>query len=135
MENVTVVLHTQKIEPVLKLLENSEATIQKKQQEVRITLKQAPNELLLKILLLYEDAKFYVDSEEFTPEFPGVLSGFMNCPNANCVTSQPREPVKPEFVVVRKSPPLLQCSYCGRYVPKEAITPELLTLKRFVPPW
>lgn len=41
--------------------------------------------------------------------------GLLKCENVNCMTNQ-REPVKPRFKVVSRSPPRLRCVYCEREV-------------------
>jgi Aspartate carbamoyltransferase regulatory chain, metal binding domain len=49
------------------------------------------------------------------------------CPNKNCVTAQPKEPTKPSFRVVSWKPPILQCSYCGRYIDEETIRQHVVS--------
>jgi aspartate carbamoyltransferase regulatory subunit len=73
-----------------------------------------------KLALLYPDADISVISdgneERFEPDIPARIRGILNCPNQNCISSQPKEPAVPEFVVVSRKPALLLCVYCGRYL-------------------
>ncbi|MEM3685212.1 MAG: hypothetical protein QXT39_06080 [Conexivisphaerales archaeon] len=78
---------------------------------------------------IIEDGK----RERFEPDLPVTLRGILNCPNPNCVTSQPREPALPEFVVVSRRPILLLCTYCGRYLNQKGITAELFKVNKKVP--
>jgi aspartate carbamoyltransferase regulatory subunit len=68
------------------------------------------------------------------PRVPKVLSGILNCPNQNCISSQPKEPAIPEFRVLKEKPLLLLCLYCGRYVRRENLQPENFKVERFIPP-
>jgi aspartate carbamoyltransferase regulatory subunit len=76
--------------------------------------------LSTKLALLYPDAEISMisdgDEEKFEPDLPASVRGILSCPNQNCVSSQPKEPVIPEFVVISRRPPLLLCVYCGRYL-------------------
>lgn len=64
---------------------------------------------------------------------PELLVGLMNCPNPLCVSSQPKEPAVPELRVLRVSPLLLRCEYCGRYVARESLSPSLMEVTKFIP--
>ena len=54
---------------------------------------------------------------------PEKIIGLVRCLNPNCITNQPREPVKPSFTLLRASPLLIVCDYCGyRMEEREVIT-------------
>jgi len=76
--------------------------------------------LSAKLAILYSDVDISTVSgdkeERFEPDIPARVKGILNCPNQNCVSSQPKEPAVPEFVVVSRKPVLLLCVYCGRYL-------------------
>jgi len=59
-------------------------------------------------------------------EVPKSIPALLKCPNPNCVTVQPREPVKAGFWVVKTRPLTLQCNYCERYVDSEFASAQLL---------
>ncbi|MDG6940195.1 MAG: hypothetical protein JRN39_07330 [Nitrososphaerota archaeon] len=103
-----------------------------------VGLPEATEGLLLKVRLLHPQARFAIRKgrreEKLEVELPEKIAALMNCPNPSCVTSQPKEPAAPEFKVVREEPLTLQCLYCGRYVPKGGITPDLFEVTRFIPP-
>jgi aspartate carbamoyltransferase regulatory subunit len=43
------------------------------------------------------------------------------CIYPTCITNKPREPITPRFKIVSRSPLLLQCEYCGRYIEEPSI--------------
>ncbi len=53
--------------------------------------------------------------EKYKVSLPPMVVGRFKCSNPICITNMPREPVKSRFVLVRESPPILSCDYCGRY--------------------
>ncbi len=57
---------------------------------------------------------------------PNVIEDIIKCPNPNCVTNLPREPIKPRFKVISRSPIKLRCLYCGRYVGSDEVIRQLL---------
>ncbi len=59
-------------------------------------------------------------------ELPRVIEGIIKCPNPNCVSNLPREPIRPRFEVISKSPIKLRCLYCGRYVGRDEVIKQLL---------
>lgn len=51
-------------------------------------------------------------------ELPEKISGLVKCPNPNCVTNH--EPIRSQFLIVKRDPVQLQCAYCDRDVPDPA---------------
>ncbi len=51
--------------------------------------------------------------QKFKVSIPDVIEGLLKCKNPNCITNQPREPVKTRFRVLKKDPLRLICDYCG----------------------
>lgn len=95
-----------------------------------------PRDARLSMLaLLLPDARVFALSRgrerAVKPAPPKSLPAFMKCANANCVTNQPREPVKAGFRVVSSKPLLLQCNYCERYADGETAAAALLDQR----PW
>ena len=54
-----------------------------------------------------------------------VIEGIIKCPNPNCISNLPREPIKPKFRVVCRNPIKLKCVYCGRYITGDDIARQL----------
>ncbi len=55
-----------------------------------------------------------------------IIEGIIRCPNPNCISNRPSEPIKSQFKVIQKYPVKLLCLYCGRYVTREEIATQLL---------
>jgi len=54
-------------------------------------------------------------------EIPETFVNVFKCPNPTCISNS-KEPISDIIYVVRKSPPLLKCRYCGRYLsPNEVV--------------
>ncbi len=54
-----------------------------------------------------------------------IIENIIKCPNPNCVSNLPREPLKPKFRVVERTPIKLKCLYCGRYITRDDIARQL----------
>ncbi len=54
-----------------------------------------------------------------------IVEDIIRCPNPNCISNLPREPLKPKFKVVERTPIKLKCIYCGRYVTRDDIARQL----------
>ena len=85
---------------------------------------QAANGLPVRMALLYESLKGKLVRE--SPEARKPVPAVIECPNPNCITVQPREPVEAGFWVIKTDPPRLQCNYCERYVEGEQASAQLL---------
>lgn len=59
-------------------------------------------------------------------EVPSVVEGLLKCPNPNCITNAPREPLKPRFELASKLPLRLKCSYCGDELSEKDIVNQLV---------
>jgi len=57
---------------------------------------------------------------------PDKIEGILKCMNPNCITNQPREPIKPSFLVVSKSPIKLICEYCNQLMVSEDVVKQLV---------
>lgn len=57
--------------------------------------------------------KDYKVIEKRSVELPESFIGVFKCPNPTCISNS-KEPIRSTIDVVRKSPPLLRCKYCGR---------------------
>ena len=69
----------------------------------------------------------YEVKHKFKVEVPQVIENVFKCRNPRCITNQPREPIKPRFVLVSKDPLILKCDYCGTYHTIEDIEKQLLS--------
>jgi aspartate carbamoyltransferase regulatory subunit len=58
-------------------------------------------------------------------QLPDVIEGIIRCVNPSCITRQKREPIKPRFRVISKSPLRLQCVYCGTIMSAEDVERQL----------
>ena len=92
-----------------------------------------PEIALLRIKLMYPDAliKERKDGKDFPYEnkIPkDWIEGLLSCSNKNCITVQPKEPVKPKFKIVSSDPVIVQCFYCGRYMDHSAVQSALGTI-------
>lgn len=56
----------------------------------------------------------YRVADKFRVELPEQIEGIVRCRNPNCITVV--EDVRPKFILVSKSPPMLRCIYCERRV-------------------
>lgn len=63
--------------------------------------------------------------QKFKVSIPDKIEGVLKCRNVNCITNQPREPIKTKFTVVSKNPLILKCDYCGTYHTIEDIETQL----------
>ncbi len=54
--------------------------------------------------------------QKFRAEVPDIVEGVVRCPNPTCITNKSREPIKTRFVVIKRSPLVLQCCYCGTLI-------------------
>ncbi|MCS7133013.1 MAG: aspartate carbamoyltransferase regulatory subunit [Aigarchaeota archaeon] len=54
-------------------------------------------------------------------ELPDVIKGLLKCPNPDCVTNQPGEPIDSLFKTISRSPLRLVCQYCGEAVSEEEV--------------
>ncbi|MEM1509446.1 MAG: aspartate carbamoyltransferase regulatory subunit [Thermofilaceae archaeon] len=57
--------------------------------------------------------KDYEVAEKVKVQVPHVIEGLLKCANPNCITNQPREPVKPKFIIKSLRPLRMFCSFCG----------------------
>jgi aspartate carbamoyltransferase regulatory subunit len=57
--------------------------------------------------------KDYAVVEKVKVQVPALIEGLLKCANPNCITNQPREPVKSRFKVSSVRPLKLVCEYCG----------------------
>lgn len=57
--------------------------------------------------------KDYRVISKYRVEVPSKIEGLLKCTNPNCITNQPREPVKTIFRLVSTNPLTLVCEYCG----------------------
>lgn len=85
---------------------------------------QAANGLPVRMALLYELLKGKPGPRR--PEERKTVPAVVKCPNPNCITAQPREPVRAGFWIISTDPPRLQCNYCERYVEGELARAQLL---------
>lgn len=120
---------------VSKLLAKAEELIVRKHEdEFEITARNIDIDeiIALKLALLYPEANVKMlgekGEEQFQLDLPARISGILRCPNQNCVTSQPKEPALPEFIVVSRNPLVLLCSYCGRYVYRNMINEDFFLM-------
>ena len=60
-------------------------------------------------------------------EVPAVVEGLLRCPNPNCVTNSPREPLRPRFELISREPLRFRCSYCGDELSGEDIVKQLVS--------
>lgn len=58
-------------------------------------------------------------------DLPNQFENKITCTYSTCITNKPREPITPRFVVVSRSPLLVRCEYCGRYIEAETILEQL----------
>lgn len=63
-------------------------------------------------------------------ELPAVLENILRCPNPTCITRKPREPVKPRFRLISRSPVRYQCVYCGTILEESEIVEQLAAWQR-----
>lgn len=68
----------------------------------------APNATISTIRDYYVADKYQVNLGEH-------VKGLAKCSNPNCITNI-GEPVEPEFNVISRNPPILQCKYCERRI-------------------
>lgn len=54
-------------------------------------------------------------------ELPDLIKGLLKCPNPDCVTNQPREPIDSLFKTISRDPLRLICQYCGEAVSEEEV--------------
>ncbi|MDG6988590.1 MAG: hypothetical protein JRN21_04605 [Nitrososphaerota archaeon] len=132
-QSFTVRVAASDAQKALKLLGPSTAAPSAEEGGVAVLRLEAegPGDARLSMLaLLLPDARVFAASrgkeKEVKPAPPKSLPAFMKCANGNCVTNQPREPVKAGFRVVSSKPLLLQCNYCERYADGERAAAELL---------
>ncbi|RLF04407.1 MAG: aspartate carbamoyltransferase regulatory subunit [Thermoprotei archaeon] len=59
--------------------------------------------------------------EKVRVRVPERIEGLLKCVNPNCITNQPREPIKPRFKVASLRPLKLVCEYCGAELGQEDI--------------
>ena len=69
--------------------------------------------------------EFEVDSKH-PVELPEKLTGIFDCDNPNCITNQEREPVEPQFEVVKKDELSVRCLYCDNLMDEGQITHQLI---------
>jgi len=79
-----------------------------------------------KIALLAPEATIntirdYLVVKKTKVKLPSVIKEIVSCPNINCITNKPGEPVTPTFRVLSREPLLLRCEYCGTYVNRNDI--------------
>lgn len=79
-----------------------------------------------KIALLAPEATIntirdYLVVKKTKVKLPSVIKEIVGCPNINCITNKPGEPVTPTFRVLSREPLLLRCEYCGTYVNRNDI--------------
>lgn len=70
--------------------------------------------------------KDYEVVEKKRVELPSLIENILRCPNPTCITRKPREPVKPRFRVLSRSPLRLQCIYCGTILTEKEIVEQLI---------
>ena len=70
--------------------------------------------------------KDYEVVEKKRVELPSLIENILRCPNPTCITRKPREPVKPRFRVLSRSPLRLQCVYCGTMLTEKEIVEQLI---------
>ena len=59
-------------------------------------------------------------------DLPEIIEEIISCINPNCITNQPREPVKPRFRKLSTKPLKLVCDYCGYVMGYEKIVNQLI---------
>ncbi len=59
-------------------------------------------------------------------ELPRVLENVLRCTNPTCITRKEREPIRPRFRLVSRSPVRLQCVYCGSLLDEKDILGQLV---------
>ncbi|MCL4334852.1 MAG: aspartate carbamoyltransferase regulatory subunit [Candidatus Thermoplasmatota archaeon] len=82
-----------------------------------------------RIALIAPDAtisviKNYEISEKFTVEIPKRILGILKCNNQNCITNG-REPIRPEFELLSRSPLVIRCIFCERNMGESEIHSSL----------
>ncbi|RLI63816.1 MAG: aspartate carbamoyltransferase regulatory subunit [Candidatus Asgardarchaeum californiense] len=92
---------------------------------VKIENRELTEDELNKIALIAPEAtiniiRSYKVARKFKVELPDHIENVVKCANPACITNT-REPVKPTFTVIQKSPVILRCDYCGKYTTFEDI--------------
>lgn len=59
-------------------------------------------------------------------EVPSIVEGLLRCPNPSCITNSPREPLKPRFELISRTPLRLRCDYCGDELSEKDIVRQLV---------
>jgi aspartate carbamoyltransferase regulatory subunit len=54
--------------------------------------------------------------EKRAVDLPAKIVGVLRCPNLNCISNQPSEPLESEFEVAERRPTVLKCLFCERRV-------------------
>lgn len=69
--------------------------------------------------------KDYEVVEKVKVQVPPLIEGLLKCVNPNCVSNQPREPIKSKFRVVSVRPLRLVCEYCGTEINQADVIRQL----------
>lgn len=70
----------------------------------------------------------YEVAEKVKVSVPPVIEGVLKCVNPNCITNQPREPVKPHFKVAAVRPLKVVCKYCGSELGQDDVIAQLVVV-------
>ncbi|HDI32100.1 MAG TPA: aspartate carbamoyltransferase regulatory subunit [Thermofilum sp.] len=64
--------------------------------------------------------------KKYKVRVPDILEDLLRCMNPNCITNQPREPIKPVFYLQKESPLVFKCKYCGAKLAQDEIIRQLI---------
>lgn len=116
---------------IIALVMNVESKKLGKKDIIKIEGRELKSDEVNKIALIAPNAtiniiKDYRVVKKMKVQIPDVIEGLISCVNPNCISNQPREPIKSRLKVISREPLILQCEYCGRYIKYSEVLEQLL---------
>jgi len=117
---------------IIAIVMNVESKKIGKKDIVKIENKELSMDELNRIALIAPTATINIIREYEVVEkkkvtIPDKIINIFKCPNPNCITNQPREPIKPVFKLISRRPLIFMCEYCGTYIYRKDILAQFIS--------